>query len=131
MQMLTVDLKYKTGRLNLEDSMVLAYAVVVYVVMAYITVAYTMMSFIQIQSMWRQHSESEDLIAFFSPLFAVPVNLLYPPHFQIFHGVARLAEVGRDWLFRLPRPDVKPVSIHPGMQGILRLSDTLQTTLFA
>ena len=104
MQMLTVDLKYKTGRLNLEDSMVLAYAVVVYAVMAYITVAYTMMSFTQIQPVWRQHSESEDPIAFFSPLFAVPVNLLYPPHFQIFHVVAWLAEVGRDWLFRLPRP---------------------------
>jgi len=83
MQMPTVDLKYKTGRLNLEESMVLAYAVVVYAMMAYLTVAYTVTSFIQIQSVWRQCSESEDPIAFFflSPLFAVPVNLLYPPHF--------------------------------------------------
>ena len=59
------------------------------------------------------------------------MNLLYPPHFQIFHGVVRSAEVGRDWLFRLPRPDVRTVSIHPDVQGVLRLSDILQTALLA
>ena len=67
--------------------------------MVYVVVAYP--SFIQIESVWIQRSEGEDPIGFslLSPLFAVPVNLLYPPHFQIFHGVVRLAEVGRDWLF--------------------------------
>ena len=45
--------------------------------------------------------------------------------------MVRLAEVGHDWLFHLPRPDVEAVSIHPGVQGILRLSDILQTGLFA
>ena len=99
--------------------------------MAYVMVVYAMTSFIQIESVWRQRSEGEDPIAFsfLSPLFAVPVNLLYPHHFQIFHGVVRLAEVGRNWLFRLPRPDVGAVSIHPGVQGILRLSNILQNTL--
>ena len=87
--------------------------------MAYVMVVYAMTSFIQIESVWRQRSEGEDPIAFsfLSPLFAVPVNLLYPHHFQIFHGVVWLAEVGRNWLFRLPRPDVRAVSIHPGVQG--------------
>ena len=96
-------------------------------------VAYAMTSFIQIESVWRQRSEGEDPIAFsfLSPLFAVPVNLLYPHHFQIFHGVVRLVEVGRNWLFRLPRPDVGAVSIHPGVQSVLSLSNILQTTLFA
>ena len=90
-----------------------------------------MTSFIQIESVWRQRSEGEDPIpfSFLSPLFAVPVNLLYPHHFQIFHGVVLLAEVGCNWLFRLPRPDVGAVSIHPGVQGILRLSSILQKTL--
>ena len=99
--------------------------------MAYVMVVYAMMSFIQIESVWRQRSEGEDPIAFsfLSPLFAVPVNLLYPHHFQIFHGVVWLAEVGHNWLFRLPRPDVGVVSIHPGVQGILRLSNILQNTL--
>ena len=87
--------------------------------MAYVMVVYAMTSFIQIESAWRQRSEGEDPIAFsfLSPLFAVPVNLLYPHHFQIFHGVVLLAEVGRNWLFCLPRPDVGVVSIHPGVQG--------------
>ena len=99
--------------------------------MAYVMVVYAMTSFIQIESVWRQRSEGEDPIAFsfLSPLFAVPVNLLYPHHFQIFHGVVQLAEVGCNWLFRLPRPDVGAVSIHPGVQGILRLSNILQKTL--
>ena len=90
-----------------------------------------MTSFIQIESVWRQRSEGKDPIAFSfpSPLFAVPVNLLYPHHFQIFHGVVWLAEVGHSWLFCLPRPDVGAVSIHPGVQGILRLSNILQNTL--
>ena len=57
------------------------------------------------------------------------MNLLYPHHFQIFHGVVWLAEVGHNWLFRLPRPDVGAVSIHPGVQGILCLSNILQKTL--
>ena len=85
-----------------------------------------MTSFIQIESVWRQHSEGEYPIAFsfLSPLFAVPVNLLYPHHFQIFHSVVWLAEVGRNWLFRLPRPDVGAVSIHPCVQCILCLSST-------
>ena len=101
--------------------------------MEYVMVAYAVTSFIQIESVWRQRSEGEDPIAFsfLSPLFAVPVNLLYPHHFQIFHGVVRLAEVGRNWLFRLPCPDIGAVSIHPGVQGILRLSDILQTALLA
>ena len=62
-----------------------------------------MTSFIQIESVWRQHSEVEDPIAFsfLFPQFAVPVNLLYPHHFKIFHGVVRLAEVGHNWLFFL------------------------------
>ena len=87
--------------------------------MVYVMVVYAMTSFIHIESVWRQRSEGEDPIAFsfVSPLFAVPVNLLYPHHFQIFHGVVWLAEVGRNWLFRLPRPDVGAVSIHPGVQG--------------
>ena len=37
-----------------------AYAMVAYAMMAYITVAYAGTSLIQIQSMWRQHSEGED-----------------------------------------------------------------------
>ena len=99
--------------------------------MAYVMVVYAMTSFIQIESVWRQRSEGEDPIAFsfLSPLFAVPVNLLYPHHFQIFHGVVWLEEVGCNWLFRFPRPDVGVVSIHPGVQGILRLSNILQNTL--
>ena len=82
--MLTVVVKkYRNGRLESivrGVCRVLAYAVTLYSVMAY-----AMMSFVQVQPVWGQRSEDE-AVSLSSPLCAVPVYLLNPPHLQVLHN---------------------------------------------
>ena len=94
-------------------------------VLVYIVTTYAMTSFVQVQPVWGQHSEGEDLeaLSLSSPLCAAPVDLLNPSHLQVLHGLVQLAKMGCNWFFCFLCSYVRAISVHPDMEGVLCFSD--------
>ena len=63
------------------------------------------------------------------PAVVMIFYLLNPHHLQIFKGVVWLVEVCGYRFVQLLRRDVRPVAIHPDVQGIFCLSHILHVTL--
>ncbi len=59
------------------------------------------------------------------------MDFFYSHDLQIVQAVVRLSKVGCYRLLDLPRVDVRPVTVHPDVKRILRLTDILEATSLA